>query len=191
MMIQHVLIKSKKNILKSDNNFPKTSKLNIYLVKDETKNALCLPNGDIYITSSLYEKLTDDEMLTFVIAHEMAHYKNKDHLKNIRHKIAKSTITIFLSLAIPNDSTISNISDDGLEINELGFSRGCEKQADIYAGKILLVLYNNTIGGQKVLNTLREKTYPGILRLYATHPDIDSRIKVLRQLKQHHLKSGF
>ena len=40
--------------------------------------------GNIYITDTLFKHLNSDEMLTFVIAHEMAHYKNRDHLMNLR-----------------------------------------------------------------------------------------------------------
>ena len=175
--------KIKADILLADINFPKTTKLSIYLINDTEKNAFCLPNGNIYITSALYEELTDDEMLTFIISHEMAHYKNRDHLKNIRHKISKAIVTTFLSAAITNESSIVNIADSGMAINELRFSRHCEKKADIYAGKILLKLYNNTQAGVMVLDKLRENRYPAIFGLFSTHPDIDTRIKVLQHLR--------
>lgn len=175
--------KIKSNILNIDSNFPKTSKLKINIIKNSENNALCFPNGDIYITSGLYEKLTNEEMLTFVIAHEMAHYKNKDHLKNIRHEIASTIIINILSILNPNDTASKAILEGGLDMNNLNFSRNYEKNADIYAGKALLKLYGNVKGAELVLNNLRSKKYPPVLILFSTHPDIDARIKTIKKQK--------
>lgn len=182
------LEKIKQNILNVDYSFPKTSKLNIIIINDKEKNALCLPNGNIYITSALFEKLTNDEMLTFVIAHEMAHYKNKDHLKNIRHEIASAIILSFLQIANPSDTTSVKILEGGLNMSNLNFSRSYEKKADIYAGKVLLALYGNNKAGADVLNNLRDKKYPPVLMLFSTHPDVDSRIQTLNSQRKYNVK---
>ena len=173
----------KAQILENDYSFPKTSKLKTIIIKNSQPNALCLPNGNIYITSALDKDLKDDEMLTFVIAHEMAHYKNKDHLRNIRHQIAAAVITGILIIANPNDNTAVKILSGGLDMNNLNFSRAYEKRADVYAGKMLLKIYGNTDAGARVLNKLRDKSYPPILFLFSTHPDVDSRIMNLKNLR--------
>ena len=88
------LTKIKNKILESDSDFPKTSALDIEIINHKEKNALCYPNGNIYITDTLFKHLDSDEMLTFVIAHEMAHYKNRDHLMNLRKSIASNFVIL-------------------------------------------------------------------------------------------------
>ena len=49
-------------------NFRNFSNLEINLIDNEKEpNAICYPNGNIYITSALYKKLESDEELTFVV----------------------------------------------------------------------------------------------------------------------------
>ena len=49
---------------------PAPTPVRIFLYRDDTINAFCLPNGSIYIHSGLLKKITDDDELAFVIAHE-------------------------------------------------------------------------------------------------------------------------
>jgi len=44
-------------------------------------NAISLPGGRIYISQGLYSKLTSDELVAAVLAHEMAHIASNDSLK--------------------------------------------------------------------------------------------------------------
>ncbi len=52
---------------------PEKQTLKIFLCKDDSINAFCLPNGSIYVHSGLLSKVTDDNVLAFVLAHELAH----------------------------------------------------------------------------------------------------------------------
>ena len=171
----------KNKILKYDKNFPKTSNLNIKLHPNEESNALCLPNGDIYITSSLYEKIKNNEpMLMFVIAHEMAHYKHKDHIMNIRKDFA-STVTVLVVAISTNNDKISSVVSDTIELSDLNYSRAVEARADKYAKRMLLNEYGNTDGGIEVLKLLKDKDYPKFLNIFATHPSIEKRIEELKR----------
>ena len=55
----------KNNIIKADAKFPLTSNLDIKVIDKKQLNALCYPNGNIYITSALYNELKTDEEFTF------------------------------------------------------------------------------------------------------------------------------
>ena len=174
------LEKIKNNILKVDKKFPKTSNLEIGVIEEKQLNALCYPNGNIYITSSLYKELDTDEKLTFVIAHEMAHYRHKDHLLNLRRNISNGVVLILLSVANPNNSQISNIAEGGLSITDLKFSRGAEENADKYAIKISNILYGNSKAGAEVMKTLKDKNIFDV-EFLSTHPNIDKRIKYINK----------
>lgn len=51
------------------------------LLASEALNALSLPGGRIYITRGLYARLSSDDCLAAVLAHERAHLEAKDHFK--------------------------------------------------------------------------------------------------------------
>lgn len=171
--------KIKEKIKNVDKNFPATSNLNIYIISDKEKNALCYPNGNIYITSELYKNL-DDNMLTFVIAHEIAHYKYKDHLMKLRKNISSALVLIFMSVVSPNNQ-MTNIIDGTISLADLKYSRQVETKADIYASKILMNLYGNVDGGIKTLQVL--KSHDTINpEVFSTHPDLNKRIKKIKRI---------
>jgi len=51
------------------------------LLASHRPNAFSLPPGRIYITRGLYERLADDDLLSAVLAHEMAHIEARDSVK--------------------------------------------------------------------------------------------------------------
>ena len=181
---QNRLNKIKELILETDKKFPKTSNLEINLIDNEKEpNAICYPNGNIYITSALYKKLKSDEELTFVIAHEMAHYKNKDHLLKLRQNIASSTVIILMCVLSPESQNASKIISTSMTMSDLKYSREIEAKADKYAGKILINLYGTTNGGIEVLKTLsKNKSYMG--EVLSSHPKMQKRINYLESLNK-------
>ena len=176
---QNRLNNIKNNILKTDMHFPKTSNLDIFIEKDEQLNALCYPNGNIYITSALYKELKSDEQLTFVIAHEMAHYKNRDHLLNLRRGISNSVVLIMLAIANPGSET-NKIAESSLNITDLKYSREVEERADKYAVEVMNKLYGNANAGVEVMNILKDKNSFDI-EFLSSHPNIDNRIEYIKQ----------
>lgn len=59
----------------------------IFVKKDITNNAISMPNGHIYINVGLLANLKSEAALAFVIAHELAHYLNKHHIKNYKQTL--------------------------------------------------------------------------------------------------------
>ncbi|MCM1004656.1 MAG: M48 family metallopeptidase [Candidatus Gastranaerophilales bacterium] len=181
---KYKLLEMKQRILLLDKNYPKTTNLNIEIIDDNMLNALCYPNGTIYITSALYNRIKSDEQMMFVIAHEMAHYKNKDHLMNLRKNIAGGCVVILLSFAHgETNNELITFVDNAIALTDLKFSRSSEEKADIYAGKILLSEYGNINGGLELLNILKEERDLYELEILSTHPLIENRIKKLKRLK--------
>ena len=170
----------KSRILKIDSKFPKTSNLDINVIEEKQLNALCYPNGNIYITSALYKELKTDEQLTFVIAHEMAHYRHKDHLLNLRRSLSNGVVLILAAFANPNNKQIETIIDDTLNITDLKFSRGVEANADKYAIKVMNALYGNAKAGVDVMNILKDKNRFDV-EFLSSHPNLDKRINYIRK----------
>ena len=120
-------------------------------------------------------------MLTFVIAHEMAHYKHKDHIMNFRKDIA-STMTLLLVAISTNNSSVTSAVSETIELSDLNYSRATEARADKYAGKILLKEFGKIDGGINALELLKDKEYPNFLNIFSTHPSIEKRVENLKRL---------
>lgn len=171
----------KEDILANDFDFPKTSNLEINVIENKEPNAICYPNGNIYITTELYKKLKTDEQLTFVLAHEMAHYRNKDHLMKLRQNISSMVVLTSMIFISPDMSALSETIGLGMELSDMKLSRKVEAKADKYAGKTLMDLYGTTQGGIEVLETLsKDKIYMG--EVFSSHPAMEKRIKYLKSL---------
>lgn len=177
-----ILNEIKNRIINLDKKYPKTSSLNIHVIKNSVPNAFCYPNGNIYITSALYNKLTDKEMLTFVIAHEMAHYKYKDHLMQLRKNISTASVILFISITSPDNKSTSSMIESAIDITDLKYSRKTEAKADRYASEVLTYLYGNVSGGIRAL-TVIDKESMHIPELLSTHPDTKKRIKTLKAFR--------
>lgn len=178
------LLAVRDTILRNDPQFPKTSKLDIGVINNEELNALCFPNGNIYITDKLYKQLDSDEKLLFVLAHEMAHYKNRDHLMNLRKTLSSSMVLLSLCVVGADANNLSKIVSESMDLADYKFSRNVETRADKYAAKQLLSLYGDVKAGVEVMNILKSGDYNYSPEIFSTHPNIDKRIKYLNNLRR-------
>lgn len=176
------LIRIRDSILANDSSFPKTSALDIAVIKHNQLNALCYPNGNIYITDSLYKQLTTDEMLTFVIGHEMAHYRNRDHLMNLRKNIASNFVILSFAILGGEATNVSDLISASMELADMKYSKAKEAKADKYAAKTLKDLYGNVDDGIKVLEILSNGKYDDSFDFLSTHPSLKRRKLYLRTI---------
>ena len=165
-------------IVSIDKNFRKTENLKVVVIDAPQKNAMCLPNGKIYITKQLMDILKNEEMLTFVVAHELAHYNHKDHLVSFKKQISNIALVFLAFIFVPDSDVFTNFVSNSLTIMDLAHSREAEYSADRYAGEILRYFYGDVDGGVEVLNTINnaKEDYNEIL---ATHPNYKNRIYYL------------
>lgn len=57
-------------------------KLQFYVIKTNTTNALCTDPGLIFITTGLISQIENEAQLAYIIAHEIVHYQEKHHQKS-------------------------------------------------------------------------------------------------------------
>lgn len=176
------LEKIKSRIVSLDKNLKGKYDFPIYELKEKQINAFVYPNGSIYVTSGLLNKIHDEEMLTFVLAHEIGHYSHRDHLKSISRNIITSLIVYFLSAGQKDlNIAVSSIS----ELTGLKYSRKQEREADIYGNKVVYILYGRNTGAIEFFKLLqKENSSPEFLHYFSTHPSIKERIKLLEKNKQ-------
>ena len=147
-------------------------------------NAFCAPNGNIYITKKLYDKLKSDGELTFVIAHEMSHYKTKDHLMQLRSNLASGVVVFVVSVFTSNSGNdLSSIVSSTIDLSDLKYSRSVETKCDKYAAKVVKLLYGSVDPAVNALEALKENHDTDFtIEFLSTHPELDKRIENIKHL---------
>ena len=98
-------------------------------------NALALPGGPIIITDELIKLLKDDDLILSVIAHEIAHIKERHSLQQIVEIAGLSSIA-WMIFGL-EESILDEIVFIGINVWSLKKSRDLEKDADLMALKLL------------------------------------------------------
>ncbi len=151
-------------------------KFHVYIVKDETVNALAAPGGHLIIFTGLLEQTKNAEELAGVLAHEMQHVLNKHATKAIFQNLS---ITAILTIML-GDSGI--IGDMVSSMGGLRYSRMQEEEADKIGMDIMIKAGVNPNGMIDFFNTLGKKygDEPGLFKYISTHPLMADRIKKLK-----------
>lgn len=102
------------------------SKIKIYAVKNSSINAVCYPDGHVFVNTGLLTVLENEDQLAFIIAHEIVHYL-KTHTKN---SISKK---ILINSADANDKNSAAST-----YRSLKFSRENEFEADASGLQLLI-----------------------------------------------------
>lgn len=167
----------KNRIIENDKNLENKSKFPIQVLKNKEINAMISPNGSIFFTEGILNENLSEQELAFVLAHEIGHYAHRDHLKSISKQVG----IMLLCLVTGQSNHVNSIVQGVSETEFLSHSREQEKNADLYAGEMLIKLYGTNNGGKTFINRLRanEKT-PEFLHYFSSHPSWDQRYKLLK-----------
>ena len=156
----------------------------VRLIPDKIENAAALPGGIIIFYEGLYEKLNNENEIVFVLAHELGHFNNRDHLR----RLGRSLILILLMAGFNSSSNdISGLVNLGLGTAETGFTRRQEIKADLFAADLLMKKYGSAAGAKKVLSLFKsgEKGHQ-FMYFLSTHPHSKQRIEAIEK----HLKEA-
>ena len=143
-------------------------------------NAVALPGGHIIVFSGLFNAADAQNELAFVLAHEMGHYANRDHLKAMGRGLVFMAVSTALFGA---DSGVSNLIGSGLGLTELSFSRGQETHADEFALGALNCTYGHIGGAVEFMQKFPKEADPGTVGHYfSSHPEIQRRTQHLTDI---------
>jgi predicted Zn-dependent protease len=152
-------------------------------------NAVALPGGHIIVFSELFNAAEAENELAFVLAHELGHYANRDHLKAMGRGLVLMTIS---SVLFGADSGFSGLIGSGLNLTELSFSREQETDADAYALSTLNCAYGHVNGALQFMGKFPSEADPGdVGHYFSSHPEVQRRIANLEEIIQtNQLTSG-
>lgn len=147
----------------------------VYLVKDETVNALAAPGGHIIIFTGLLEQTKNAEELAGVLAHEMQHILQKHATKSIFQSFSIRTL---IAIVLGDPGIIGDVIGT---LGSLNYSRTYEEEADYLGMELLLKANINPTGMIDFFHTMNKKygNEPELFRYVSTHPLIAERIRKL------------
>lgn len=159
------------------------------VVESKDLNAFALPGGPVFIYSGLLDKLTTEDQIVGILAHELTHVRNEHwasaYADNQKRKLG---LLVVLSLLSANDTAFNIASVSDALIFELPYSRKQEQQADDVGYQLLTKAGYNPQGMVDVFEILMKQSGGGkSSEWYSDHPALQNRID---KIKDRISKSG-
>lgn len=152
----------------------------VHIQKSDILNAMALPGGHIVVFRGLLDKLSSENELTFVLAHEMGHYAHRDHLRGLGRGLVLMALS---ALLLGQDSSLGNMLSTTLNLSEMRFSRSQESQADTFALQSLNCVYGHVGGATDLFDKLPESMgSETVTHYFSSHPQNEQRIADLKIL---------
>ncbi|MEO0435918.1 MAG: M48 family metallopeptidase [Pseudomonadota bacterium] len=162
--------------------------VHLRLVASADLNAFAYPGGNIVVLSALADKLATENGMAFVLAHELAHFKNRDHLRGM----GRSLVILAASVAITGvNSSLSSVLTPAMVFDSAQFSQRRERDADATALRALNCYAGNVRDATEFFDFM--KTQESLadwsaIHYFSSHPEVGERIKDIRALAK---ESGY
>ena len=162
---------------------PGDMSITIHYINKDTVNAFATLGGHVVMYRGLLERLPNENALSMVMAHELAHIKHRHPIRSVGRGVAISLVLSMIDGSISNDLVGGIVNDTGY-VTALKFTRDHEHEADASAVQALQLLYGHVNGAEDLFQVLEESS-DGIktLEFFSTHPLSDKRIKRIRDTK--------
>jgi predicted Zn-dependent protease len=150
----------------------------VHYVDSDAVNAFATLGGNIIVCRGLYEMLPDENSLAMVLAHEIAHVKNRDPIVGMGRGAVLQIAYGFLT------GNSGHIFGTGSEMGMMFFSREQEIEADIQAVVALNRHYGHVAGATTFFEMMLERHESDEEKLpkwFSTHPKLDARADAIRE----------
>ncbi len=154
----------------------------VRIIDEEDINAVSLPGGYVYLFRGLMEKLTTDDELAAVIAHEVGHITARHAMKRLQ--ASYGALIFQLGAVASGQPALAQGAGAAYQTVFLAFSRQDEFQADKLSVRYLKAAGYDASAIVTVLQTLQveqQKKAPSRLAYFRTHPYASERIGVVRR----------
>ncbi|MGZ9046965.1 MAG: M48 family metallopeptidase [Telluria sp.] len=158
--------------------------------KSADPNAAIAPGGNIIVFTGLLDRVRSENGLSFVLAHELAHTANRDHLRAMGRGI------VLFGIAAVLTGSNSGLTEMLAPVSHLGrakYSREREAFADARALQILHCRYGHAGGATELFEALKGEDARSfeLSHYLASHPSMQSRIDALKQaIREQGMKEG-
>ena len=159
----------------SNMQLPDDMDITVHYVNDYTVNAFATLGGNIVIYRGLLEKLSYEDELAAVIAHEIAHIKYRHPILGASNGLAVGLVLSIISSS--SDDVISGLLGNTSMITVMKFSRNYEYQADKEAIELLVKLYGHAGGALGLFDIFKAgDSASKPVEFLNTHPLTENRI---------------
>lgn len=149
----------------------------LFIHPDKKPNAWIDLKNNVYLTEGLFRY--DDEMITFVLAHELSHAKLK-HVRNQRNvSLATTGVMMVAGFIIPGAGLLNYAVNPAVTNN---FNKFQEADADRLASESLVKCFDISVDQQvQLLQSMQYDVPPGG-GFWDRHPSWSDRIENIKQL---------
>jgi beta-barrel assembly-enhancing protease len=152
-----------------------------FVLRDPSPNAFALPNGHVYVHTGMLARLSDEDQLAALLAHEINHVAGHHGIVNHR-ATRKKTIAGMVLGGLGGWGAVISI---GLQTSVYGYSRDLEQEADDRAIEVLLASPYDPHALPEVFDILGrdyEGLSPRTPTVWSTHPEVRARAETSRAL---------
>lgn len=148
--------------------------LQIHIEDNKIPNAYAKIGGDVVVTSELFSHIKSENGLVFILAHELSHFKNRDHLRGT----AVNLVFGVISASLGESNALLNL------IQNLGFSKYSQDQesaADKSALEVLNCYYGHVGGADEFFVSMAKDGDENMISsLFSSHPKLQKRIEMIQ-----------
>jgi predicted Zn-dependent protease len=142
-------------------------------------NAFATLGGHVVITRGLYTRIPSENALAMVLAHELAHVRERDPISAVG-----GSATLALAMVLLGGN-VDRLVPQVAQAVQLGYSRRAERKADAAAVEAVIAEYGHAGGSAAVFKVLAD--YAAAARsatptLLSTHPADEERIARLQRV---------
>jgi Zn-dependent protease with chaperone function len=158
--------------------------ITLRIAESEQVNAFAVPGGTVVLNSGLLDKVRSENGVAFVLAHELAHFQNRDHLRSLGRSIV---LLAMLAVLTGADADLSRVLAPISDYENAQFSQDRESAADATALRALNCHYGHVGGATElfeVIATPDDDSDFALTHYFSSHPEARQRVDDLRQLSE-------
>ena len=163
---------------------PEGMQITVHYQDSPEVNAFATLGANIVIYRGLLARLSDENALAMVLAHEMAHAKLRHPARSLGRGVAVGIILSAINVGVGQNAA-SNVLGTTGGLSLLKFSRDQEREADAAALAAIAALYQHIGGAQDVFRVLAASgagNEAARVTMLSTHPLSQERIDSITTL---------
>ncbi len=155
---------------------PSEMQLNVNYIEDDVVNAFATLGGNLVFYRGLLESLPNENALSMLLAHEIAHVKLRHPIKSLGRGMA---VTVGLSLVTGKTDNIKFLGNAGI-YTILHFSRRMERASDHEALHAVYQRYGHLNGAKSLFSAIQaERDGDEPPEFFSSHPLDDDRLNAI------------